>query len=172
MAQKPWNSRFDSCFSDHMTKREKIKLLLRLNKASFDFVNMSRPELMPDALKDDPFMIEFRAFYLSKIKEKEPELIEAQIDIYDNNISEEALDAAIQYYQTPGGAEFASKTNQINLALAELSATVSNDIIEAFHMNGVKNSIASTLSDIARNNEIGITPQEEQEFARRHKLDH
>lgn len=154
-----------------MTKREKIKLLLRINNASLDFENMTRPELMPDSLKDDPFMKQFREFYLSKLKEQQADLLEQQVDIYDSHLSEDALDTALTYYQTKGGVEFAANTKKINFALAELSATISNRIIDRFHTEALKTSIDETLETLSRNSVPTVTEKETADFAQRHKLE-
>lgn len=119
-----------------ISKKEKIKLLLQLNRTvsgTTDNIaeilnNMDKTMLGDDAEEFDNFK-NYLTSQLGAFKENQ---LTEQINIYDKYLSEECIDGAIAYYMSASGREISENINKIQHELVTLGMNMINDIMEKY----------------------------------------
>lgn len=137
-----------------ISKKEKIKLLLQLNRTvsgttdniSEILNNMDKTTLGSDAEEFDNFKT-YLTTQLGVFKEKQ---LAEQINIYDKYLSEECIDGAIAYYMSPSGREISENINKIQHDLVSLGMNMINEIMERYEKEreGSSNNTPSYLGFI------------------------
>lgn len=117
-----------------MTKRDKIKLLLKMNNRDSNLSEDIFSNILNSLGEDinDPEFDEFKEYMIKKYAEIHEKYLEEQIDAYDKHLSELAIDASIEFYTTASGIEIADKMPMIGKELARAGIKVSMEIAKEF----------------------------------------
>ena len=104
-----------------MTKREKIIILLKSTSSNreteADFKDLIR-NLPVDRM---PKLKKIQEKYMSRFDELCEQTFNGQVDLYDELLSEEAIDASNLFYSSIEGQEVVSKLPKLNAGLSRLS---------------------------------------------------
>lgn len=152
-----------------ISKKEKIKLLLQLNRTvsgtsdniSEILTNMDKSTLGEDAEEFENFK-QFLTSQLSAFKERQ---LAEQVEIYDKYLSEECVDGTIEYYMSPSGREISENINKIQHELVTLGMNMINEIMEKYENKTSDNSYSSEPESIAD------IENEFQDFKRRYNIE-
>lgn len=155
------------------SKREKIKLLLQLNRSIAGVAN-NITEILNNmdntALAEDAEEFEnFKKYLTSQIDAfKEKQLI-GMIDIYDKYLSEECIDGAIAYYTSESGREISENITNIQQDLITLGMDMIDKIMENYESGKVDESEGPI--DFGFDNEPIETKTEFDDFKKRYGLE-
>lgn len=114
-----------------MNKTDKIKLLIEFTSISTDLQNSFKSKV--DELNiygEDEDVERLKQTFLTKINEKYDQFIGKQVGVYDKLLSEEALDASIEFYTSEAGQEVLAAMPKINQALTVLGVQLGKEIME------------------------------------------
>lgn len=117
-----------------MTKKEKIKLLIVTTKSSAAIEEGFRAliDAMPNVI---PGLEKVKKEFADKFDKLWEVGVEDMVTLYDQLISEEAIDAAVAFYSSAGGQELLAAAPKIDKGLMELgrrrTATLSKELIES-----------------------------------------
>ncbi len=102
-----------------MTKREKIKILLKATQDANE-IETGFKELI-ESLPDDllPGLKEIKAKFIDRFDGIYAAALEDQIDLYDKLISEQAIDASVAFYASPEGQELIKAMPAVNKGLSD-----------------------------------------------------
>jgi hypothetical protein len=113
-----------------MDKADKIKLLIEFTSVSTDLQSAFRTKV--DELPiygEEEDILRLKDRVLDKINKKYEQFTEKQVSVYDKLLSEEALDASIEFYTSETGQEILAAMPKINEALTKLGIELSKQIM-------------------------------------------
>ena len=113
-----------------MDKADKIKLLIEFTSVSTDLQSAFKTKV--DELPiygEEEDILKLKDKVLDKINKKYEQFTEKQVSVYDKLLSEEALDASIEFYTSETGQEILAAMPKINEALTKLGMELSKQIM-------------------------------------------
>jgi hypothetical protein len=113
-----------------MDKADKIKLLIEFTSISTDLQSAFRTKV--DELPiygEEEDILRLKDRVLDKINKKYEQFTEKQVSVYDKLLSEEALDASIEFYTSETGQEILAAMPKIYEALTKLGIELSKQIM-------------------------------------------
>jgi len=117
-----------------MTKIEKIKLLLLLTNVSNQTEELFRKKVESTPIDDldDEEAQELKDKVLSDFTVNYESFMDEQAAVYDELMSEEAVEASIKFYTSSTGAEIIRIMPEINTRVANLSAKLAKKTMQSF----------------------------------------
>ena len=120
-----------------MTKRDKINLLLKSTNVGGSAQQMFQQIVGKFPDENDPMLMAFKEKIVEKFTAIQDEYVAQQIAIYEKWLTEEAIDASIAFYSSPGGQSVVNSMPHINAALLSLGMKVSEDILKELQQEGI-----------------------------------
>ena len=119
-----------------LNKREKIKLLLQLNRTGTGIAN-NIAEILGNmdhaTLEEDAEEFErFKTYLTTEIAAAKDAHLEGMVNIYDKHLSEECVDGALEYYMSASGREMSENIPAIQQELITLSMDMLDRIMEGY----------------------------------------